>query len=241
MPPATSTDKSAGRDVADAAVGHREHDGEQRAHRDAEREHAEAHADVGLHAPGEDLGAVLVGVRRAMASWAARDAVLEVDRPLDDRVRRRSVRRRMRALQQGRRPEGRARLSAFPLCWLLPDVSGRGSRGGGERRARTRARTCRCRTSTSRPGRCRRSSSTSSARNAVSDSHIAALAADRSTAGATLWRASEWSCRFLSGFRVPCPEVATGVGSDCPQWRDRSGFSPDSFARRLQQHPNQRV
>jgi hypothetical protein len=43
------------------------------------------------------------------------------------------------------------------------------------------------------------------------------------------------------GLRVPVSKVTTSVGSDFAQWRDRSGFSPDSFARRLHQHPNHRV
>ena len=60
----------------------REHHREQRAHRDAERQHAESHADVGLHAAGEQLGAVLVAAVHGLVGRA--DAVLEVDRPADD-------------------------------------------------------------------------------------------------------------------------------------------------------------
>jgi hypothetical protein len=59
---------------------------------------------------------------------------------------------------------------------------------------------------------------------------------------ALLLRTSEevMSISFLGIWR-PSIKVTTDVGSDFAQWRDRSGFSPDSFARRLHQHRNHPV
>src|SRR6478735_11963049 len=83
---------------------------------------------------------------------------------------------------------------------------------------------------------------TNSAKNAVSVSQTAALVAEKSIAGASVLRArGVVIVSSFQGFRVPASGVTAGVGSDFTQWRDRSGFSPDSFARRLQQHPKRRV
>src|SRR5690349_7540692 len=81
--------------------------------------------------------------------------------------------------------------------------------------------------------------STTNARNAVRDSHIAAFASERSTAGATVLRASgeimsfpfrDIASRFQGRRRASGLTVHSGATVlDSHQ---------DSFARRLQQHPN---
>jgi hypothetical protein len=59
----------------------------------------------------------------------------------------------------------------------------------------------------------------------VDASHIAALVADRSMAGAALRRASEVVMSIPFGNSRPVSE-GDAVGSDYSQWRDRSGFPP---------------
>jgi hypothetical protein len=64
-------------------VRHDECHRQQGADRDAERQHAETHADVGLHAPAEQFGAVFVDTRLVCGLHAG---VFERDRPPDHRL-----------------------------------------------------------------------------------------------------------------------------------------------------------
>ena len=118
------------RQIPDAAVRHAVCHREQRAHRDAERQHAEAHADVGLHAAGEQFDPVLVAGLLALPRrrWPGRST--------GSTNVRANTNAATLAIAPANRPRAIIRFSIVRL--LRSAISGRGSRADGGRRARTR-------------------------------------------------------------------------------------------------------
>ena len=134
--------QQARRDVADTSVCHREHNREQRTHGDAEGQHPETHADVGLYSSGEPfepLATVLVSaVCTLQCHMGGANAVLVSDRPFNHRFDKDPGEDERKHSSQGTGKQAAPDDLFFHCVDYSRAISGRGSRVGGGRHVRTR-------------------------------------------------------------------------------------------------------